>query len=428
MRSVTMKTKYLRHPFALLFTLTLSWFYTISALADGCMFYSKKELLGNPPDSPSQRALILHDGATEKLIVQVKYQGQAMDFSWVLPLPAVPPSDAIKTTDDEIFNTLYSMTQPRIYYVESLNGARYWGERGPKEAADAANQPAPIQIWQQLNVGPYFITTLSSTQKDALVTWLNANDYYFPDNASETLQYYIDKQWCFVAVKVNFQSRESSRSAKSLVPLEITFNTPEIVFPLRISGISAAPSSEILLYVISTHRTICNYQTKEVDEVKLREDVEAWFQGSNESGIACGCKNPSDSEEYDYEAFFLRELYSCRKPTFMVEYADYFYSQLRADFKTILSPDTTYYLTRFRTFLAADQMKDDVVFKPDPDGDNSLRLQIYYHYAANSFGRTWFPLICMVGMIMLPINIIPKFRKKYARKAWLFLLILVIAI
>jgi len=57
-----------------------------SALADG-KFYSSERV---PPGLPYQRALIAHDGGRELLILQSKFEGEAKDFGWVVPLPSVP--------------------------------------------------------------------------------------------------------------------------------------------------------------------------------------------------------------------------------------------------------------------------------------------------------------------------------------------------
>ena len=60
------------------------------ALADG-KFYTVPERVA--PDLPYQRALIAHDGNRELLILQSKFEGEAKDFGWVVPLPAVPELD-----------------------------------------------------------------------------------------------------------------------------------------------------------------------------------------------------------------------------------------------------------------------------------------------------------------------------------------------
>ena len=65
---------------------TIVFILPAAALADG-KFYSQEKV---PPGLPYQRAFIAHDGARELLILQSKFEGEAEDFGWVVPLPAVP--------------------------------------------------------------------------------------------------------------------------------------------------------------------------------------------------------------------------------------------------------------------------------------------------------------------------------------------------
>ena len=49
---------------------------------------------------PTQRAVIYYKDGTEVLLLQVKYEGQAQDFGWIVPLPSKPKVTAIEPNDN----------------------------------------------------------------------------------------------------------------------------------------------------------------------------------------------------------------------------------------------------------------------------------------------------------------------------------------
>ena len=61
--------------------------------ADGFFVWNK----GVDLYEPSQKAVILHAGDTEDLILQVKYEGEATDFAWLM----IPPFLALRPRRSE---------------------------------------------------------------------------------------------------------------------------------------------------------------------------------------------------------------------------------------------------------------------------------------------------------------------------------------
>lgn len=76
------------------------------AVADGVFVWNE----GVDLVAPSQIGVILHDEGTEELVLQVKYQGPARDFAWLVPLPAAPEVKAVKS---DLFAELSQDTQRR---------------------------------------------------------------------------------------------------------------------------------------------------------------------------------------------------------------------------------------------------------------------------------------------------------------------------
>ncbi len=425
--------------------LALSLAYPRRVSADGAFFYDVEvEKLGNSAESPNQRALIIHDGEKETLVLQVKYSGNVENFAWVVPIPVLPEENSITTDSDSIFQKLHEVTQPRLYKIKGRDG---WGKLGgggdgPEDVAEIVPKMG-IQVWERLQVGPYAVAVLSGSSSQALIDWLTSNGYHFPKEASSTVDFYVRKNWYFLASRVTVQSalpKSNSMFQAGLPALKMTFKTEKPVFPLRISELSSAKENEIELYVAAPHRMACeSYQSAAMqrDEVqRLIEDQIDENKPSSSTGLACACKrvmDPGDEEpEYDYEGIFRNKVASFDRPTFIVEcavsfyvFSDPYHDTFHGYFKDYFAPDTHFWLTRFRTFLPPDGMQDDVTFIADPNGDEWLMLYVYIEEESpNSWSAA---AISFPGIFMLPLFFVRKIRKRYSRQLTLSILLIILA-
>jgi hypothetical protein len=221
-------------------------------LADGCLF----------PDSvyrdlyeSAQKAVILYGNSTEHLILSVSFEGDAEDFAWVIPLPAKPE---IAVTDAELFWELSDFTATEIPGGKGGVGCAFGGmSPGDHEGVDVIEEQV---------VGPYATATLSATNATALADWLNANGYVFPEEGEEIISEYIEREWYFVATRINamvdvdlfgYEEEPEEEPTAALAegaiePIVLSFASDEIVYPLRITSLSAT-SPEVLLYVLADH-------------------------------------------------------------------------------------------------------------------------------------------------------------------------------
>jgi hypothetical protein len=218
-------------------------------LADGCFF----------PDSmyrdlyeSAQKAVILYGNSTEHLILSVSFEGDAEEFAWVIPVPDKPE---IVVTDPELFWELSDLTISAIS-TPGFGCLRHEG---------LAPSPDGVDVIQEQVVGPYATAILSATNATALADWLNANGYVFPEDGEEIISEYIEKEWYFVATKINamvdvdlfgYEEVEEEPIAAlaegAIEPIVLSFASDEIVYPLRITSLSAT-SPEVLLYVLADH-------------------------------------------------------------------------------------------------------------------------------------------------------------------------------
>ena len=217
-------------------------------LADGCLF----------PDSiyrdlyeSAQKAVILYGNSTgnytEHLVLSVSFEGDAEDFAWVIPVPNMPE---IAVTDAELFWELSEFTA-----AEVPGGGGGFGCFGG--GAGAPEDQGGVDVIEEQVVGPYATAILSATNATALVDWLNANGYIFPENGEEIVSEYIEKEWYFVATKINAveEGTNYTLAEGAIEPIVLSFASNQTVYPLRISSLSASTAelSEVLLYVLADH-------------------------------------------------------------------------------------------------------------------------------------------------------------------------------
>ena len=185
---------------------------------------------------PSQKAIIHWFNGNETLFLQVKYEGLAENFGWIVPLPAEPKVTAIDA-DKSPFAELSLHTQSR----------EHRGRKGYEPEND-------VTILQRKIVGVYDIAVLASKNNDALSDWLIKNGFSFPKDKSVVLEHYIKKNWIYVAMKIETGSLKSNDAKKlktgELQPIRFSFPSEEMVYPLKISSVNAG-ETELLLYLLA---------------------------------------------------------------------------------------------------------------------------------------------------------------------------------
>ncbi len=227
--------------------------------ADGCFVFhwdKQKDI-----NEPTQKAIILHDNGREDMVLQVKYEGPAEDFGWLIPVPGLPE---VRKGSMDCFYELSRLTQERFEYM------KYGPTLG---IAGGRSEDAGVKVIEVKTVGAYEVTVLSATNAASLDEWLEAHHFAFPKEKQDVLEAYVKKQWYFVAAKIDpshsgfllqrgSPKKGSARTAISsstrkklatgeLNPLVISFPSETCVFPLAISAVNGK-SSEVSLYVLSS--------------------------------------------------------------------------------------------------------------------------------------------------------------------------------
>jgi len=203
-------------------------------LADGAFVWRK----GADLHEPQQKAVLYWHAGREVMVLQVKYEGPAEDFGWVVPLPAKPEVDAIKP-EDSPFAEISLYTQRRLK----------WGLRSAGPPMDKA-----VEVLERKIAGVYDVAVLAASDAGALGGWLEKHGFAFPRERQDVLDHYVRKRWVYAAMRIDPKQLAGDEVKKlrtgQLQPVRFTFRTPRMVYPLRISSVNAG-ETEVLLYVLA---------------------------------------------------------------------------------------------------------------------------------------------------------------------------------
>ena len=225
-----------------------------TAFADGGFVFPK----GSFMYEPIQQALIDYDSdtKTEQLSIQPGFYGDATSFAWIVPVPNLPE---VTLAEKRLFRDLDGLTRP-VY--RSRDGD--WdclGNRGvySPDAADGGYEIISSQL-----VGYYQTLVLAATEAPALLEFLTELGFLHEDNLETTtaiINDYVERSWYFVAMQVDSTALAElnpyghyGHYSGGLDPIRLTFDSDEIIYPMKISAMSAADESTVHLYVKTDHR------------------------------------------------------------------------------------------------------------------------------------------------------------------------------
>lgn len=195
-------------------------------LADGGMLPP----LDNWIYETGQKAIILHENNIETLVLQTSYQGDAKDFAYIVPTPNIPE---VSKVSNDIFSNISMLTEPKYYATPLSYGA------AEMTTKDLNSQ---VEIIEEKQVGIYDIKVLSAGNANALFDWLRENNFTYPVDKKYILDDYISNNWFFTTAKINQESISDDIQNKlytgDLTPLKFVFESPNIVYPLKISSVA----------------------------------------------------------------------------------------------------------------------------------------------------------------------------------------------
>ena len=286
------------------------------AQSDGC--YIPLRAYQKIPEITGQRALVVWKDGVETLVVSSALDSESQKLGWIIPVPAVP--ETIEQETPGLLRTLSFLVQPRItndllgevslvFWVAFLTNlvlavALFRQERlfdllilivvtlvlsTALFSASGTGGVSPtrridnVRVEKSVSVGAYDICVLRAQHAEDLDDWLRTNGFVsLPAQAGQPVRDYIRDGWVFAAIK--FVRAEAGANAPH--PIRLSFRTPDIVYPLKLTALAGGkPSFE--LFVVANERVRCTGLQEEFCDRFARTKF----------------RDPNASETKDWDAF-----------------------------------------------------------------------------------------------------------------------------
>ena len=222
----------------------------------------------------ASQVAIARDGNHTVLTMGNDYQGDVSDFALVVPVPTIINKDQVDVAEKIVLDRLDAFSAPRLVEYFDSDPCEIMSRFAADDLAFAASAQAPppsspassealgITIEEQFSAGEYDILILSARESDGLETWLRQNQYQLPDGASQVLAPYIRQGMKFFVARVNLEEFDSS-GYQSLRPLQISYDSPKFMLPIRLGILNADGDQDLIVYLLSPEGRIelTNYRT-----------------------------------------------------------------------------------------------------------------------------------------------------------------------
>jgi hypothetical protein len=180
---------------------------------------------GERIDIVEETALIVWDPATktQHFIRRATFRGEARDFGFLVPTPAVP---TLAEFNDSVFATLEEKTTPQR--VIRTRKAIDWTPLVAMfmvSKSEVSTGAASVEVLSTEKIAGYEASVLDATDAEALQKWLADHGYATTPDLTEWLDAYIQKRWKITAFKVDKPAQTSA--------VRMTFTTEQPFFPYR---------------------------------------------------------------------------------------------------------------------------------------------------------------------------------------------------
>jgi hypothetical protein len=244
----------------------------------------------SPMNQLSERILFVDRGDSVTTHVQIQYAGEAADFAWILPVPSRPQ---LAVSHNELFRQLQFATQP-AFFLEWNDQDDSCGEIFPPfyrtlEEADATADGG-VQVVAEERVGPYDTVVITADDPEAVIRWLEDNDYVLGDLGPELLAPYVDGGFHFVALRL-----APDREVGDLQPIALTYAAERPGIPIILTAIATAPDLAVTAWILGEHRAIpANYL-----HVQINEALVDWFNGGfNYDDVVTAAADEADGHAF----------------------------------------------------------------------------------------------------------------------------------
>ncbi|HET7496972.1 MAG TPA: DUF2330 domain-containing protein [Candidatus Eisenbacteria bacterium] len=231
----------------------------------------------------ASKVVLVRDEDHTVLTMASDFKGEPEEFALVVPVPTVLEKGQIHVGDPKAVDHLDAYTAPRlveyfdpdpcrVYAMEKMSALRNAAPMAAGQAAGDArlDRSLGVRVEARYTVGEYDILILSAKESGGLETWLRIHDYRVPPGASRVLASYLRQGMKFFVARVNL-AEQAKLGYSYLRPLQMAFDSPKFMLPLRLGMVNADGPQELFVYALTRNGRVetTNYRT-----VRLPSDAE----------------------------------------------------------------------------------------------------------------------------------------------------------
>ncbi len=215
---------------------------------------------GPPVVQNAERIAFGVDGSTIEAHVQIFYEGDPIDFAWVVPVPSEPE---LLLGSDALFDVLADQTRPQfiVEFAEEgrctprqpvrLGCAADFALSADTDRGGIVDTGNGVDIIDESQVGPFETVTLKADSATQLLDWLQDNNYELPDDLDPILAPYVAGNSYFVALRL-----QNDRDTGDIEPIVMRYQGEKGMIPVQLTAIAAADDMPFEVYVFGGSRAV----------------------------------------------------------------------------------------------------------------------------------------------------------------------------
>ena len=211
----------------------------------------------SPVDQVGENILFFPgEGGTLNAHVQISYQGDTDEFSWVVPVEGVP---TVGLSSEILFQQLAFRTAPS--WELTIGDSDCADPYAPGSWLDDADNDGfgdddsaggdDVEVLSEQDVGAYHATVLATTDAQALLDWLNCHGYRIAYSALPRVQAYLNDGENFLALRLR-----TGANAGDLVPISMNFPGEHPMIPLVLIAIASQPNLRVRAWFLGDGRAV----------------------------------------------------------------------------------------------------------------------------------------------------------------------------
>ncbi len=242
-----------------------------------------------PVNQVNERILFVKDEDTITTHVQIQYNGSASDFAWILPVPAVPE---LSISHNDLFTQLQFATEPTfiLNYQEGDECNPFFSLFPPFLETVLRTEEDGVQVISAEQIGPYDTVLITAEDPDAVIQWLEENEYNLDALGANLLRPYVEAGMYFLALRL-----APDRDLGDLQPIGLTYAASQPGIPIRLTAVATQPNMGVLVWILGEERAIPqNYLHVQINEAQID-----WFNGGfNYNDIVTEAANEADGQAF----------------------------------------------------------------------------------------------------------------------------------